>query len=50
MVEGNLVITNLDGSEHRCVAGDTVVTPRGWSGHWDVVGTARAIRVGISQS
>lgn len=34
---GVFYLTNADGSARRCVAGDTVVLPRGWAGHWDII-------------
>lgn len=37
LIEGILFLTTPDGISQRCVAGDTVVLPRGWSGHHDVV-------------
>ena len=37
LVEGILFLTPTDGKPQRCVAGDTVVLPRGWTGHHDVV-------------
>ena len=37
VVEGVFFLTNPDGSSRRCVGGDTVVLPKGWTGHWDVL-------------
>ena len=37
VTSGLFYLTNQDGSARRCVAGDTVVLPKGWSGQWDVV-------------
>ena len=37
VLSGTFFITNADGSARRCVAGDTVSLPEGWSGHFDVV-------------
>ena len=37
VVEGVFFLTNPDGSSRRCVGGDTVVLPKGWTGHWDVI-------------
>lgn len=31
------------GTAQRCVAGDTVILPKGWSGRWDVVETVRKV-------
>jgi uncharacterized cupin superfamily protein len=36
-VDGLFFLTNADGSARRCVAGDTVVLPKGWSGTWDIL-------------
>lgn len=45
VLEGVFFLTNADGSARRCVAGDTVVLPKGWSGCWDVIETVRKIWV-----
>ena len=38
MVEGTMFVTDRsDGTSRRCVAGDTVMLPAGWSGYVDVV-------------
>ena len=38
MVEGTMFITDSsDGTSKRCIAGDTVMLPAGWSGYVDVV-------------
>lgn len=37
VLDGVFFLTNSDDTARRCVAGDTVVLPRGWSGHWDVI-------------
>jgi triosephosphate isomerase len=37
LLEGVAFLTNSDGSARRCVAGDTVVLPKGWTGQWDVI-------------
>ena len=37
VLRGTGFVTNADGSSRRCVAGDTVVLPEGWSGTLDVV-------------
>jgi uncharacterized cupin superfamily protein len=45
-VEGVFFLTNAaDGVARRCVAGDTVVLPKGWSGHLDVVETMKKLSV-----
>ena len=45
VLEGVFFLTSADGTARRCVAGDTVVLPKGWTGHWDVVETVRSLRV-----
>lgn len=45
VLEGVFFLTNKDGSARRCVAGDTIVLPIGWSGHWDVIETVKKIWV-----
>jgi uncharacterized cupin superfamily protein len=45
LLEGIMVITNTDGSGQRCVPGDTVVFPRGWTGHWDIIETVKKLWV-----
>jgi len=45
VLEGVFFITNADGNARRCLAGDTVVLPKGWSGHWDVIETVRKLWV-----
>jgi uncharacterized cupin superfamily protein len=45
MLEGVVFVSNADGSAQRCVAGDTVVLPRGWCGRLDVMETVRKLRV-----
>lgn len=46
VVEGVFFLTNaVDGSAQRCVAGDTVVLPKGWSGQYDVIETVRKLSV-----
>mmetsp|Transcript_25319 Transcript_25319/g.70805 ORF Transcript_25319/g.70805 Transcript_25319/m.70805 type:complete len:332 (+) Transcript_25319:777-1772(+) len=47
--EGVFFLTNADGSARRCVAGDTIVLPKGWSGHWDVIETVKKVWVVISE-
>lgn len=38
VLEGIFFLTNAaDGTARRCLAGDTVVLPEGWSGQWDVM-------------
>lgn len=44
MLEGVLFVTDgADGTARRCVAGDTVMLPAGFSGHIDVVETAKKV-------
>ena len=45
LLEGVAFITNEDGSARRCVAGDTVVLPKGWSGHWDIIEPVKKVWV-----
>uniref|UniRef100_A0A6T8KKB1 (S)-ureidoglycine aminohydrolase cupin domain-containing protein n=1 Tax=Hemiselmis andersenii TaxID=464988 RepID=A0A6T8KKB1_HEMAN len=45
VLEGVFFLTNSDGSARRCGPGDTVVLPKGWSGHWDVIETVRKLWV-----
>ncbi len=45
LLEGIAFLTNSDGSARRCVAGDTVVLPRGWSGQWDVIEPVKKVWV-----
>lgn len=49
VLEGVFFLTGVDGSSRRCVAGDTVVLPRGWSGYWDVIETMRTLQVVVSE-
>lgn len=46
-LEGVAFLTNDDGegTARRCVAGDTVVLPKGWAGRWDFMETVKTIRV-----
>lgn len=37
VLEGVFFLTNSDGTARRCVPGDTVILPKGWSGYWDVI-------------
>ena len=44
LLEGVVIITdNTTGHGRRCVAGDTVVLPEGWSGHLDVSEPAKKL-------
>ena len=44
LLEGVVIITdNTTGHGRRCVAGDTVVLPEGWSGHLDVSEPAKKV-------
>lgn len=45
VLEGDFFLTDDTdgGSSQHCVAGDTVVLPKGWTGHWDVVETVKKI-------
>ena len=48
VLEGVFFLANADGSARRCVAGDTVVLPKGWSGHWDVIETVKKLWVVVA--
>jgi len=45
VLEGVFFMTNSDGSAKRVVAGDTVLTPKGWRGMLDVLEPVRAVCV-----
>ena len=45
LLEGVAFLTNSDGSARRCVAGDTVVLPKGWTGKWDVIESVKKVWV-----
>ena len=45
ILEGSCFLTNADGTSRRCVAGDTVVLPKGWTGSWDIIETVHKIWV-----
>jgi len=47
VVDGVYFLTNVDGSSRRCVAGDSVVLPAGWTGFWDVVEPGRQVWVEV---
>jgi len=47
VVDGVFFLTNPDGSARRCAAGDTVVLPAGWAGHWDVLEPVRKVSVEV---
>jgi len=48
VLEGLFFLTNADGSAHRCEAGDTVVLPKGWSGHWDIIETVKKVWIDVA--
>lgn len=48
LLDGVAYVTNADGSAQRAVAGDTVVLPKGWSGHWDVIEPVKKLWVELS--
>jgi uncharacterized cupin superfamily protein len=50
VVDGVFFLTNLDGSARRCIAGDTIVLPQGWSGSWDVIEPGRSVWVQVGGS
>jgi uncharacterized cupin superfamily protein len=37
VIDGVFFLTHPDGSAQRCGPGDTVVLPKGWAGHWDIL-------------
>ncbi len=45
ILEGVFFLTNADGSAQKCQAGDTVLLPKGWSGHWDIIETVKKVWV-----
>ena len=45
---GLFFLTNTDGSARRCGPGDTVVLPKGWSGHWDIIEAVKKVWVVLS--
>ena len=45
VLEGVFFLSNADGSATRCVAGDTVMLPKGWKGYWDVIETVKKLWV-----
>mmetsp|Transcript_16997 Transcript_16997/g.42889 ORF Transcript_16997/g.42889 Transcript_16997/m.42889 type:complete len:326 (-) Transcript_16997:276-1253(-) len=47
VLDGVFFLTNADGTAQRCGPGDTVVLPKGWSGHWDVIEAVRKLWVVI---
>jgi len=47
VLDGAFSLTPIDGSAQRCTAGDMVVLPRGWRGHWDIITTATMLWVKV---
>jgi uncharacterized protein len=47
VVEGVFFVTNADGSAQRCGPGDTLLVPKGWSGHWDIIEPCKAVSVTV---
>lgn len=45
LLEGVCVLTNADGSAQRCVAGDTIQLPAGWTGTYDIIETIKKLWV-----
>ena len=45
VLSGEMFVTNEDGSAVRCVAGDTIALPRGWTGRFDVASAVKAVSV-----
>ncbi|KAJ8599619.1 hypothetical protein CTAYLR_004693 [Chrysophaeum taylorii] len=48
VLEGLFFLTDADGNARRCVPGDTVVCPKGWSGTWDVFDDVRSLWVVVN--
>jgi uncharacterized cupin superfamily protein len=44
-VSGEVIVTGDDGVSARFVAGDTLITPAGWTGTWEVIETVRKLYV-----
>ena len=49
VLEGTFFLTNADGSAQRCVAGDTVLMPKGWSGLVDVIEPVKTVSAIVSE-
>jgi uncharacterized cupin superfamily protein len=47
LLSGHARITSADGSSVELTAGEGIVLPRGWSGRWDILETARKFYVVI---
>lgn len=48
VIDGVFFLTNSDtGQARRCSSGDTVVLPKGWAGHWDVIEPVRKVWVEV---
>jgi len=47
ILEGVAFLTNADGTSKRCVPGDTIVLPKGWTGYCDVVEPLKKLWVAI---
>jgi uncharacterized cupin superfamily protein len=45
VMDGLFFLTNSDGTARRCVPGDTIVLPEGWSGQLDVIKTMERLWV-----
>jgi uncharacterized protein len=45
ILQGRARITNGDGTTVELWAGDAVMLPKGWSGHWEVLETVRKLYV-----
>ena len=43
VLEGLFFLTNEDGTAQKIGSGDTIVLPKGWSGHWDVIEPVRKL-------
>lgn len=47
VLEGVFFLTGADGNAKRCVAGDTVMLPPGWTGGYDVIETTKKLWVAV---
>lgn len=48
ILEGIVFLTNADGSSKRCVPGDTIVLPKGFTGYCDVIEPLKKLWVAIN--
>lgn len=45
VLEGRFFLTNADGTARCCQAGDTLMLPKGWAGHWDIIEPVKKVWV-----